>query len=477
MKKINKLITYANENNILDVRDNQYVYNALCYLLNKENNSKIETMTVTETIDELLEMLADDYKTFTTNTEKELFKAKIIDVIIDKPSGVQNKFYALYSDSPQKATNFFYDFSQKTNYIKVNQIKKNISYKVSSEFGVMDITINLSKPEKSPEEIAMLKNAKTNSWPKCFLCKEQEGFYGNIKNPDRSNHRMIELNLNDTNWFFQYSPYSYFPEHSIVLSENHVDMKINKQTFKNLVSFVKQFPHYMIGSNADLPIVGGSMLTHDHYQTGNYEFPLFKAETNVEYENESIQINSIKWPLHTIKLVSKNEDVLIENAQKVLTKWQNYSDIENNVINESNEVKHNTITPIVRYKNDTYEMYLILRNNYTNEENPMGLYHVATERHHIKQENIGLIEAMGLAVLPARLKSELDAIAKCDVLPPELNKHNVLFSEMESSKIVNKIDFLQTKVGEIFVECLRDCGVFKFNEEKYKKFIRSLDEG
>lgn len=471
---INKLITYANEKKLLDCRDNAFMYNSLCYLLDVDISEAYALVECDLHIDDLLELLADGYCEFATQTEKELFKSKIIGTVIDRPSNIERCFSDLYQDDPKLATEFFYQFAKDVNYVKERQIAKNIEYQVGSKYGSIDITINLSKPEKSTKEIEMLKQATSSNWPLCFLCKEQEGLYGSLTNPDRSNHRIIGLKLGQKDWYLQYSPFSYFNEHSIVLSSEHEDMKINRQTFSNLIEFVEQFPHYMIGSNADIPIVGGSMLTHDHYQTGNYEFALFKAESQLETVVNDVELHSVLWPLHTIKLVTSDKDKLLNVAELVLNKWLDYEDSENNIY-KFTDCRHNTITPIVRQVNGMFEMYLILRNNYTTAEHPTGLYHVDQSRHHIKQENIGLIEAMGLAVLPARLKSELEELANSHQLPTELAKHKRLFDSLEAAKPVDRTQYLYDLTGQIFVECLEDCGVFKYDESKYKQFIRSID--
>lgn len=472
---INKLITYANDKQLLNPRDNAYMYNTLCHMLGTEITEGYKQVVTTEHIDDLLEAIVNDYQQFETQTEKELFKSKVIGTVIDRPSNIESKFYDLYATDPKLATDYFYKFAKDVNYVKEREVAKNIVYKVDSKYGNIDITINLSKPEKSTKEIEMLKQAANSNWPLCFLCKEQEGLYGSLKNPDRSNHRIIGLNLNQNQWFLQYSPFSYFNEHSIVLSSQHEDMKINRNTFSNLIEFVKQFPHYMIGSNADIPIVGGSMLTHDHYQTGNYQFGLFKAESVAVKEISNVAVHAVTWPLHTVKLVSSDSDKLLDVADQVLQTWLAYEDAENNIFNFT-DVRHNTITPIVRKNDEEFEMYLILRNNYTTAEQPTGLYHVDQSRHHIKQENIGLIEAMGLAVLPARLKSELETIASCDSLPQELNKHQRLFDQLEADKPADRLQYLYDLVGSIFIECLEDCGVFKYDQDQYLKFIRSINE-
>lgn len=472
---INKLITYANDKQILDKRDNDFIYNQLCYLLNHSPKSSYKAVKYNEHVDDLLGQMADKFKKFETNTERELFKSKIIGTIMPRPSVIETSFNQLYKTSPSAATEFFYDFSKSVNYIKEREVAKNIEYKVPSDYGQIDITINLSKPEKSTKEIEMLKKEKGSNWPACFLCKEQEGLYGSMRNPDRSNHRIIGLDINQSKWYFQYSPFSYFGEHSILLSETHSDMKIDRTTFANLLDFVTKFPHYIIGSNADIPIVGGSMLTHDHYQCGNYEFPLFKAKSHVEANFNNVSLYSIKWPLHTVKLVSDSKYDILETAELVLNRWLGYEDTQNNIYSKT-DARHNTITPIARMNDGKYEMYLILRNNYTTEEHPTGLYHVDKSRHHIKQENIGLIEAMGLAVLPGRLKDELEALANAKELTEDLEKHRPLFEAMKTNKPKNPKQFLYVETGKIFVNGLEDCGVFKYNQDKYIEFIRSLNE-
>lgn len=473
--KINQLITYANDKQLLDYRDNAYMYNSLCYLLNVEVDDTYSEVKCDIHIDDLLDSIATSYQQFETATEKELFKSKIIGTVIERPSNVEKRFYELYESSPKLATDYLYNFAKNVNYVKEREVAKNIEYKVNSKYGEVDITINLSKPEKSTKEIEMLKKAGNSNWPLCFLCKEQEGLYGSLKNPDRSNHRLISVDLNNKEWFLQYSPFSYFNEHSIVLSSNHEDMIINRNTFSNLIEFVETFPHYMIGSNADIPIVGGSMLTHDHYQTGNYQFALFKADSSLEKIVNDVELYSVQWPLHTVKLVSDDSAKLLDVADSVLAKWLDYEDVDNSIYKYTN-ARHNTITPIVQCVDGSYEMYLILRNNYTTEQHPTGIYHVDSSRHHIKQENIGLIEAMGLAVLPARLKTELETLANCDSLPEELSKHKRLFDQLEANNPADRLSYLYDLTGAIFVEGLEDCGVFKYDQSKYYEFIRSINE-
>lgn len=474
-KNINKLITYANECNLLKQRDNVYMYNVLCEILDVEVNDTYRYTNCDVHIDDLLDEIANAYKNFETPGQKEQFKSKIIGTIMPRPAEIETRFDELYIMSPNHATAYYYQLVKDANYVKERMNKKNIIYQIDSKYGLMDITINIAKPEKTTEEIALLKKEKKVNWPLCFLCKEQEGFYGNIKNPDRANHRLVSIDLNNTKWYFQYSPYSYFNEHAIVLSSEHKDMSIGRETFDNLLTFVEKFPHYMIGSNADLPIVGGSMLTHDHYQAGNYEFPIFSAKSTRLKTINNVEIHSILWPLHTVKLIGNEHEEILETALLVLEKWKYYEDVENNIFSATNE-PHNTITPIVTSSNGRYEMYLILRNNYQSKENPDGIFHVHTSRHHIKQENIGLIEAMGLAVLPGRLKYELEEIASCLSLPQQLEKHRIMYDRMLKDKPKDKLEYLYKLTGEIFIEGLNDCGVFKYNEEKYFDFIRSISE-
>lgn len=474
LNKINQLITYANNKQILDPRDNDFMYNQLCYLLNTEADASYQETPVNQHIDDILTELADQSQSFATNNDRELFKSKIIGTVQARPSVIESKFNELKAQSPKLATEYFYNLSKDVNYIKEREVAKNIQYQTKSQYGNIDITINLSKPEKSTKEIELQKQAKPVNYPSCFLCKEQEGLYGSIQNPDRSNHRIISLDINQSKWFMQYSPYSYFNEHSILLSASHTDMKIDRNTFANLLDFVEQFPHYMIGSNADIPIVGGSMLSHDHYQCGDHQFPLFSAKAHPEAQFDDVSLYSVKWPLHTVKLVGASKYQVLDVADKVLNKWLDYADPEHNIYNFTT-VRHNTITPIARFNNGQYELYLILRNNFTTEEHPTGLYHVDKTRHHIKQENIGLIEAIGLAVLPGRLKQEIELLSTAKTLPSELVKHQRLFDELQAENPKNPKQFLYAEVAKIFVSCLEDCGVFKYNPDKYIEFIKSIE--
>ncbi len=468
-KNVSLLISYALDNELLDNRDVTYAFNNVCHELNIEPTEGFKYNQTDLHINEILNNVVAEIK-FDTPTHKELLKTKLIGLIIERPSHIENKFYNLYKSSPKEATDWYYKFASDINYVKTLEVKKNIVYKSPSKYGDLDITINLSKPEKSTKEIEMLKQQSSTNFPPCFLCKEHENLYGSLKNPDRSNHRIINLKLNSIDWYLQYSPYAYFNEHSILLKDTHSDMKINEDTFKNLVEFVDMFPHYMVGSNADLPIVGGSMLTHDHYQCGNYEFPIFKAKDEFVKTVNNVELFKVNWPMHTIKLVSKSKEELIKLSTSILDKWKNYNDA--NIISNTGDISHNTITPILRYHNNAYEFYLILRNNKTSEEHPTGIFHVDKSRHHIKQENIGLIEAIGLAVLPARLKTELNEIAEGKVI----DHHFPLVQKLKENNPNQPLEFLYQEVGNIFTKCLEDCGVFKYDESKYIEFIEGIND-
>ena len=408
-------------------------------------------------------------------------------ILTPKPSQVIKEFRTYYEESPKKATEFFYEFSQDTNYIRRDRVKKDMKWKVNSPYGDIDITINLSKPEKDPKAIAAAKNAKQSSYPKCQLCMENEGYAGRMNHPARQNHRIMPLVINDSKWGFQYSPYVYYNEHCIVFNGQHVPMKIDKAAFTKLFDFVKQFPHYFLGSNADLPIVGGSILTHDHFQGGHYEFAMERAAIEKEFVipgYEDVKAGIVHWPLSVIRIQCKDEKRLIEFADYILKKWRGYTDEEAYIFAETDGEPHNTITPIARKKGDMYELDLTLRNNITTKECPLGLYHPHNEYHHIKKENIGLIEVMGLAVLPSRLKAEMEHLSEClvkgeDVSQYEdLKKHAPWVDEIkekyEDINEENVEDILKEEIGQVFVKVLEDAGVYKCTEEGRKAFDRFI---
>ena len=419
---------------------------------------------------------------------RDLFDTRLMGVLVAKPSQIIKEFWEHYEESPEAATNFFYKFSQDTDYIRRYRIKKDMRWKVDSPYGEIDITINLSKPEKDPKAIAAAKNAKQSAYPKCQLCMENEGYAGRMNHPARQNHRIIPLTINGSKWGFQYSPYVYYNEHCIVFNGEHVPMKIDRNAFRKLFDFVKQFPHYFLGSNADLPIVGGSILTHDHFQGGHYEFAMERAQIEKEIQipgYEDVEAGIVHWPLSVIRIRCKDENRLIDLADYILTKWRGYTDEEAYIFAETDGEPHNTITPIARKKGDVYELDLTLRNNITTEECPLGLYHPHSEYHHIKKENIGLIEVMGLAVLPSRLKKEMELLAECLVENKpmenyeELQKHiDWVHDFMPKYNKINQdnvMDILKEEIGQVFVKVLEDAGVYKCTEEGRKAFQRFIE--
>ena len=454
-KYLSELIDYALDRKLIEKEDETYCINRILNLIGADSFER-EEYEKHENIEQILDGLLD----FASENEKlennsvvyrDILSADIMDVLTPKPSVVINTFNNLYNESPKKATQYFYDLSRDDNYIMTNRVKKNIIWKTNTRYGDIDITINLSKPEKDPKAIAAAKNMKQSGYPKCQLCCENVGFEGHANHPARANHRIIPVNLDGKTWYLQYSPYVYYNEHCILLNKEHTPMKISKQTFKNLLSFVEQYPHYFVGSNADLPIVGGSILTHDHFQGGNYEFPMAKCKekfTFVVKGFEDIKVGIVDWALSTIRLKGTDIDKICELGDKILTKWRGYDDEENEILSFT-DAPHNTITPIARKRDGLYELDLILRNNRTTEEHPLGIFHPHAEYHYIKKENIGLIEAMGLAVLPPRLTTELGVLD----------------------------DKKKEEVGQIFSKILENCGVFKDTQkgnDGFKKFIESL---
>lgn len=418
---------------------------------------------------------------------KDLFDTKLMGVMVSCPSEIKRTFYSYYKESPQSATDYFYKLSQDSNYIRRDRIQKDMKWKVKSPYGEIDITINLSKPEKDPKAIAAAKNAKQSTYPKCQLCIENEGYAGRMNHPARQNHRIIPLKINGTQWGFQYSPYVYYNEHCILLNSEHTPMKIDRAAFVKLFDFIRQFPHYFIGSNADLPIVGGSILTHDHFQGGHYVFAMETAEMEKKIEipgYEDVEAGIVHWPLSVIRIRHKNPERLIDLADHILEKWRGYSDEEAFIFAETEGVPHNTITPIARRRGEEYELDLTLRNNITTEERPLGVYHPRPEYHHIKKENIGLIEVMGLAVLPSRLKKEMELLAECLVKKEEissvdiLQKHDAWVKEFLPKYAVisreNVWDILKEEIGQVFVKVLEDAGVYKCTEEGRKAFDRFI---
>ncbi len=418
-------------------------------------------------------------------TERDLFDTKLMNCLVPRPSQVQEKFWELYEKSPEAATSYYYELSQNTDYIRRYRVKKDMKWKVDSDYGEIDITINLSKPEKDPKAIAAAKNAKASSYPKCLLCVENEGYAGRLNHPARENHRIIPITINESRWGFQYSPYVYYNEHCIVFNGEHTPMKIERNTFVKLFDFVKLFPHYFLGSNADLPIVGGSILSHDHFQGGHYTFAMARAEIEKPVTvpgYEDVEAGIVKWPLSVLRIRHEDEKRLIDLADHVLHVWRSYTDEAAMILAETDGEPHNTITPIARKCGNVFELDLVLRNNLTTEERPMGLYHPRDAYHHIKKENIGLIEVMGLAVLPARLKTEMELLADAMVNGKSIRENEILAKHAEWAEEIqtahselnseNVMEILKEEIGKVFVHVLEDAGVYKCTEEGREAFLR-----
>ena len=421
---------------------------------------------------------------------RDLFDTKLMNCLLPRPAQVQAAFWEKYAISPEKATDYYYKFSQDSDYIRRYRVAKDLKWKVDSPYGEIDITINLSKPEKDPKAIAAARNAAASSYPKCQLCMENEGYAGRVNHPARENHRIIPITINQSNWGFQYSPYVYYNEHCIVFNGEHVPMKIDRAAFTKLFDFIKLFPHYFLGSNADLPIVGGSILSHDHFQGGHYTFAMAKAKIELPVTipgYEDVEAGIVKWPLSVLRIRSKDTSRLIDLAEHVLNCWRSYTDEDAFIYAETNGEPHNTITPIARKNGDTYELDLTLRNNITTDKHPLGVYHPHAQYHHIKKENIGLIEVMGLAVLPSRLKEELELLADYivngkDIRSNEkIEKHADWVEEFlptyDNITEENVMKILQKEVGIVFTHVLEDAGVYKCTEQgraDFLKFIHTL---
>ena len=491
-KEIKKLVTYGLKHQLIMPEDETYTINQYLEVFRLDEYDDLdiegEEIVLPEILDNLTDAAYDRYIIKSDDiVTRDLFDTKLMGIMTPKPSQVIKEFRELYKESPEKATEFFYEFSQDTNYIRRDRVKKDMKWKVNSPYGDIDITINLSKPEKDPKAIAAAKNAKQSSYPKCQLCMENEGYAGRMNHPARQNHRIMPIVINDSKWGFQYSPYVYYNEHCIVFNGQHTPMKIDRQAFIKLFDFVKQFSHYFLGSNADLPIVGGSILTHDHFQGGHYEFAMERAEIEKEFVipgYEDVKAGIVHWPLSVIRIQSKDEKRLIDLADHILKKWRGYTDEEAYIFAETDGEPHNTITPIARKKGDMYELDLTLRNNITTEECPLGLYHPHNEYHHIKKENIGLIEVMGLAVLPSRLKAEMEHLSECLIKNEavgqyeDLKKHEAWVNEIkakyEDINAENVMDILKEEIGQVFVKVLEDAGVYKCNEEGRTAFERFI---
>lgn len=495
-ENIKKLVEYGIETGLTPECERIYTTNLLLEMFHEDSYEDVEVQKIPvdddgEGLEQVLsELLAEAVKRGIIEDSigyRDLFDTKLMNCLLPRPAQVQKEFWEHYGHSPEEATAYYYKFSRDSDYIRRYRVKKDMKWKVDSPYGEIDITINLSKPEKDPKAIAAAKNAKNNSYPKCQLCMENEGYAGRLDHPARENHRIIPITINGGEWGFQYSPYVYYNEHCIVFNGQHIPMKIDRAAFTKLFDFVKQFPHYFLGSNADLPIVGGSILSHDHFQGGNYTFAMAKAPVEKEVTipgYEDVECGIVKWPLSVLRIRHKDEKRLIELADHVLGAWRGYTDEAAFIYAETDGEPHNTITPIARKVGDVYELDLTLRNNITTEEHPLGVYHPHAQYHNIKKENIGLIEVMGLAVLPARLKEELEILADYMVEGKDIRSNEKIekhadwvagflpkYSEISRE---NVMDILKEEVGQTFVHVLEDAGVYKCNEEGRKAFLRFI---
>lgn len=503
--RILELAEYGLTTGLIEKEDKTYTINRLMELLEVddiedsvfEEFAKREPMTQ-ESAEAALEGILEDMMSYAYDkgimkensiVYKDLFDTKIMGCLVARPSEIRAKFNDLYeNESSLAATDYFYKLSCDSNYIRRQRIKKDQKWTTDTEYGTLDVTINLSKPEKDPKAIAAAKNAKQSAYPKCQLCAENEGYAGRVNHPARQNHRIIPVTINNSDWYFQYSPYVYYNEHCIVFNSKHTPMKIERATFGKLLDFVTNFPHYFVGSNADLPIVGGSILTHDHFQGGHYTFAMAKApiEKKISFKGyEDVRAGIVKWPMSVIRISGADKDRLIDLADKILVAWRGYTDEEAFIFAETDGEPHNTITPIARRRGEDYELDLVLRNNITTEEHPLGVYHPHAHLHHIKKENIGLIEVMGLAVLPARLKDEMAELADAIINGRNLRSTETLASHAEWAEGFlpkydkvdesNVMDIIHEEMGQVFKEVLECAGVYKCTEEGRKAFMRFVE--
>lgn len=490
---IKKLVCYGLENNLISEEDVIFTTNRLLEVLKIEEYEEPEKEYHNVELEPVLKELLDyAYETGVLEENgvvyRDLLDTKLMAQLMLRPSEVIAKFWNVYeSEGPKAATDLYYKLSQDSDYIRRYRIAKDVKWKAETEYGEMDITINLSKPEKDPKAIAAAKNAKQSGYPKCLLCMENEGYAGRINHPARQNHRIIPVTIQDSKWGFQYSPYVYYNEHCIVFNSKHIPMKIEHGTFCKLFDFVKQFPHYIVGSNADLPIVGGSILSHDHFQGGSYEFAMAKAPVEREFAVkgfENVKAGIVKWPMSVIRLSGEDTERIIALADVILNAWRGYTDEAAFIFAETGGEPHNTITPIARKRGEKYELDLVLRNNITTEEHPLGVYHPHAELHHIKKENIGLIEVMGLAVLPARLKGEMETLADAIVTGKDIRadesieKHADWVEEFlpkyDGITRENVTEILHKEIGLVFSKVLEHAGVYKRTEEGQKAFDRFI---
>lgn len=499
-KNIIRLLDYASKRNLIKEEDRIYYQNQLLDLFHLDDIEECDMEETyseeeqAESLSDILEAMLDDAAERgllqeDTVTYRDLFDTKIMGMFVERPSRIKSAFYECYKESPVKATDYFYKLSKDSNYIRRDRIKKDMKWTAQTEYGELDITINLSKPEKDPRAIAAAKTAIQSSYPKCQLCIENEGYAGRVNHPARENHRIIPITIQGEAWGFQYSPYVYYNEHCIVLNAKHVPMKIDKQVFLKLFDFVRQFPHYFVGSNADLPIVGGSILTHEHFQGGRYEFAMAKAKVEKQFTVkgfEQVEAGIVKWPMSVIRLSASEIQPIAELADRILTAWRSYTDEAAFIFAKTDGEPHNTITPIARMRDGKYELDLVLRNNITTKEHPLGVYHPHAELHHIKKENIGLIEVMGLAVLPSRLKAEMEELEDAIVTGQDIRsiasieKHadwvESFRKDYGAITRENVHEIVTKEIGIVFMKVLENAGVFKRTEEGQLAFQRFIDK-
>ena len=491
---IARLVAYAQRTGLIEESERVWAVNTLLEALGL--NSYTEPQEAVEgdiDLPEVLTALMDDAHARgvlpeDSITYRDLFDTMLMGRLTPRPAQVIGTFHSLYAESPRKATDWYYRFSQDTNYIRRDRIARDRKWVAPTEYGDLDITINLSKPEKDPKAIAAARNLPAAAYPRCQLCAENEGYAGRVDHPARGNHRIIPITINGSPWFLQYSPYVYYNEHCICLNSQHVPMKIDRACFAKLLDFVRQFPHYFVGSNADLPIVGGSILAHDHFQGGRYTFAMEKAPVETPFTfpgYEDVRAGIVKWPMSVIRLTAADPDRLVDLADRILASWRGYTDQAALILAETDGEPHNTITPIARRRGEDYELDLVLRNNLTTPEHPLGVYHPHAELHHIKKENIGLIEVMGLAVLPARLKEELAAVADglaagADLRANALTEKHADWAEGFREKYAitpdNALDIVEKETGLVFAQVLEHAGVYKRTEEGKAAFLRFLSQ-
>ena len=493
-REIQALVTYALDTGLIEPCERVWAVNTLLEALGLDSYTEPETPAERPVeLTAVLTALMDDAHARGVLKEdsvvyRDLFDTMLMGRLTPRPAQVIDKFRALYAQSPETATNWYYQFSQDTNYIRQDRIAKDVKWLSPTEYGELDITINLSKPEKDPKAIAAARNLPVSAYPRCLLCAENEGYAGRVNHPARGNHRIIPITINGSPWFLQYSPYVYYNEHCICLNSEHVPMKIDRACFAKLLDFVGQFPHYFVGSNADLPIVGGSILAHDHFQGGHYTFAMAKAPVETPFTfpgYEDVKAGIVKWPMSVVRLTAADPERLIDLADKILLSWRGYTDETVFIFAETDGEPHNTITPIARRRGEDYELDLVLRNNITTAEHPLGVYHPHAELHHIKKENIGLIEVMGLAVLPARLKEELSAVANAlvsgaDLRADERTAKHADWAESFRGKYTitadNALDIVEKETGLVFARVLEHAGVYKRTQEGKSAFLRFLSQ-